>query len=101
MSTDLRASFKERHCKRFYEAIDMVHSLAKKGYPNKAREKIGREALVTPMPQPDVMGLSSVPTIEEEAGPTLRGAFDGAIPIEEVSNHRTLLHLPPFLARMK
>ena len=33
---DLRAGFMERHRKRLYEAIDIVHFLAKRPCPEKA-----------------------------------------------------------------
>ena len=57
---DLRAGFKERHHKRFYETIDMVPSPAKKACPERVQKEPTREALPVTVPQPDVAGPSIV-----------------------------------------
>lgn len=90
MSNDLRANFKERHYKCLYEAIDMVPLPTKKACPKKARKETGNKAPSTPMPLLDVMGPSSVPAVEEEAGlaPGGGGVSDGIAPVEEVSDQK-------------
>lgn len=101
MSTDLRVSFKERHRKRLYKAIDMVLPPVKKGCLEKVREEIGRETLVTPVPQPDVMGSSRVLIAEEKAGLPYGGPLMAPSPTRKSRTIRTLLHPPPLLAGMK
>ncbi|RVW29860.1 hypothetical protein CK203_087414 [Vitis vinifera] len=46
------------------------------------------EAPAILVPQPDVMGPSSVSTVEEEAGPALEGASDGTAPTDEVPDQK-------------
>lgn len=57
---DLRARFKERHHKRFYETIDMVPSPAKKACPERVQEEPTRGAPPMTVPQSDVVGPSIV-----------------------------------------
>lgn len=71
---DLRTEFMERHHKRLYEVIDIVHPPAKRVCPEKAQEEPtgggGGSPLVT-MPQPDVAGPSTAAVTESDVvGPS-------------------------------
>lgn len=46
------------------------------------------EASAILVPQPDVMGPSSVSTVEEEVGLALEGASDGTAPADEVPDQK-------------
>lgn len=77
---DLRVGFMKRHHKRLYEVIDIAPPPAKKACSERAQEEPAGRALLVTMPQPDVVGpstvvvaqpdvvgLSSAPTAEKEA----------------------------------
>lgn len=101
MSADLRADFKEIHRKCLYAAIDVVPLPAKKDCQEKTREETERETLATPMPQSNVMGLSSAPAIEEEVGPALGGPLMVPLQLKKSWIRRTLLHPLLLLVGMK
>lgn len=86
MSNDLRTGFKERHRKCLHEAIDMVPPPAKRACSEGVREELGREVPSMPVPLPNVVGPSSMPTTEEKAGLAPRGASGGVALPEKVLN---------------
>lgn len=93
MSTNLRAGFKERRCKRFHEAIDIVPSLAKRTCLKRVQEKLEREIPPMAMPPPNVVGSSSAPVAEKETGEKEAGsapneALGGAAPADEASDKK-------------
>lgn len=96
MSTDLRASFQERHHKCLHKAIDVVSPLAKRACPKRVQEEPKREVPLMPVPPPDITGPSSAPVAEKEADPAPGGASDGAVVVEEVLDQKnTSAFAPP------
>lgn len=92
---DLRAGFKERHCKCHHEAIDMVSPSAKKACPERAHEEPARKVPPVAVPPPDVAGPSTAPIAEKEAdgkesGPAMEEASGDAAPAEEVLDKKTI-----------
>lgn len=91
---DFKSGFKERHCKRHHEAIDMVSPPAKKACPERAHEEPARKVPPVVVPPPDVAGPSSAPIAEKEANgkessPATGEAPGDADPIEEVLDKKT------------
>lgn len=88
MATDLRADFKERHHKRLNEAIEVVALLAKRACLEEVHEEPARDVPSMPMPPQDIVGPSSVPTAEKEAGRVLDWALGGATLVEEALDQK-------------
>lgn len=88
MSNELRASFKEMHCKRLHEAIDMVTPLAKRACLEGVQEEPEKKVLPMLVPSSDVAGLSSMPVVEKEACSDPRGASSGVAPVEKVLDQK-------------
>lgn len=84
MTTDLRASCKERHRKRLHEAIEVVTLPTKIAYPNGVQEEPIRDIHPMPTLPSDAVGPSSVLTAEKEIGPAQNGALGCAVPVKEV-----------------
>lgn len=88
MSNYLRAGFKERHHKCFHEAIDMTPTPTKKTFLERVQEESVREVPQVAVPLSDVLGSSSVLTVEretsgKEAGSATGEALDGVAPADE------------------
>lgn len=66
MSHNLRVGFRERHHKRLYEAIDIVPPSTKRACSEGAREESERGIPSMLVPQLDVTGSSSVPTLRKK-----------------------------------
>lgn len=70
MATDLRANFKERHCKRLHEAIEVVACLTKRTCSEGVQGEPMKNVFPMPMPPPDAAGSSSVSAAGKETCPT-------------------------------
>lgn len=88
MSNYLRAGFKERHHKRLHEDIDMTPTPTKRTCPKRVQEESVREVPQVAVPPSDVLGSSSVSTVErktsgKETGLATGEALGGAAPADE------------------
>lgn len=83
MTTDLKANFKERHCKHLHETIKVVASLAKRTCPEGVQEEPMKDAPPMPVPPLDAAGSSSMPIARKETCPAQDETLSGPTPIEE------------------
>lgn len=88
MSNYLRVGFKERHHKCLHEAIDMTPTPTKKTCLERVQEESVREVPQVAVPLSDVLGSSSMLTVEREtsgkkAGSATGEALGGAAPADE------------------
>lgn len=96
MATDLRAGFKERHCKHFHKAIEVAAPPTKRACLEGVQEEPMRNVLPGPMPPSDATGPSSVLAVKKEISTVLNGAPGGVAPIDEVLDQKdTPASAPP------
>lgn len=88
MATDLRAGFKERHCKHFHKAIEVAAPPTKRACLEGVQEEPMRDVLSGPMPPSDATGPSSVPAVEKEISTVPNGVPSGAAPVDEVLDQK-------------